>query len=252
MARSERQIDELRERLNGLLAEWGTEVSAVIRALEEQQSLAEAEARNSQTLENQANELTKLRQRIRERDLALDHLTKTSKERDQRFAELEKELKHARGRLEELERQLATLDKPAQPPKSVPQDEVEAMRAELAARKLLVKSLRGDADRCKALEKELAENRDAVATMKVSIARHTRTISELRVGADRWERKYRELAAAAGKQLSRNADGVGRDAIVAPSADEAGDVDGSSTVVIDMTEPLRKANDERRRKNDRR
>lgn len=236
MAKSERQIDELRERLSRLLADWGTEISAVISALENEQSESSARAENAQALENQANELAKLRQRIRERDMALDHLTKTSKERDAKFAELDRELRSARSRVDELERQLATLDRPAQQ-KNVPQDEVEAMRAELAARKLLVKTLRTDAERGKALEKEVAENRDLIAKLKVTIDRHSRTNAELRRGADNWERKYRELSESAGKRLSRESDK---------------EVDGTKTVVIDMTEPLRKAHDERRRKTDRR
>ena len=237
MAKSERQIDELRERLSRLMADWGTEISAVISALESQQSESSAQAENAQALENQANELAKLRQRIRERDMALDHLTKTSKERDAKFAELEKEHKAARSRVDELERQLAVLDKPAQQQKNVPQDEVEAMRAELAARKLLVKTLRTDAERGKALEKEVAESRDLIAKLKVTIDRHSRTNAELRRGADNWERKYREISESAGKRLSRDSDK---------------EVDGTKTVDIDMTESLRKANDERRRKTDRR
>ena len=259
MAKSERQLDELRQRLNGLLAEWGTEISAVMGALEEQESLDATQNEKVLALENQVNELAKLRQRIRERDLALDHLTKTSKEREAKFAELEKEHKTARARIEELEKQLAAQDKPAQQQKSVPQDEVEAMRAELAARKLLVKSMRADAERGKTLEKELSENRDVIAKLKESVARHARTVAELRRGSDGWEQKYRQLAETASKQLSRESDSVPRagdrpvrDKRIEPTMSEPAEVDGSRTVVIDMTEPLRKARDERRRKNDKR
>lgn len=242
MAKSERQIDELRERLNRLLADWGTEISAVLSLLEGQQSQSSAHSENAQALENQSNELTKLRQRVRERDMALDHLTKSSKERDARFAELEKDLKGARTRLEELERQ----------PKAVPQDEVEAMRAELAARKLLVKSMRTDADRAKALEKEHAENRDLIAKLKVTVDRHAKTIAELRRGSEGWERKYRELSEVTTKRLSRESDGVPRPANAGAPAAQPKEFQGTKTVVIDMAEPLRKANDERRRRTDKR
>ena len=252
MAKSERQIEELRERLNGLLADWGTEIAAVIRALEEQKSQAESQAENTQALENQANELAKLRQRIRERDLALDHLTKASKERDARIAELEKELKGSRARVDELERRVAAPDKPAPDSKGSQQAELEAMRAELAARKSMIKSLRGDAERGKTLEKELSSSRESMATMKASIERAARTIADLRRGSDGWEKKYRELAEAGVKRLSRDGDVSPRDAGLAAGVEETREVDGTSTVVIDMTEPLRKARDERRRKNDRR
>lgn len=250
MARPEREIDDLRERLNSLLADWGSEIAKVIHALENQKSLAESEAQNTQALENQVNELAKLRQRIRERDLALDHLTTKSKEKDARIAELEREHKKARARIEELERQLSTPAEPAQQQSAVPQDEVEAMRAELAARKSLVKSLRGDAERGKALEKELAQNREVLATMKASIDRHARTIAELRRSSENWERKYRDLVETAGKSLSRESDRIPRGTRIEPTVDGPAEVDGTRTVVIDMTEPLRAARDERRRKSD--
>ena len=235
MATSERQLDDLRERLSGLLADWETEVSAVMRALENQQSLAATHVEKVQALENQVNELAKLRQRVRERDLALDHLTTKSKEKDARLAELEKEHKNARARVEELERQLSAPDRPAQHQNGVLQDEFEAMRAELAARKSLVRSLRTDAERSKTLEKELAENREVTATMKASIDRQTRTIAELRRSSESWERKYRRLMEAWNEKSSRD-------------SDETMEVDGAHTIVIDMTEPLREARDERLRK----
>jgi chromosome segregation ATPase len=253
MAKSERQLDDLRERLSGLLADWGTEVSAVMHALENQQSLAATHVEKVQALENQVKELAKLRQRVRERDLALDHLTTKSKEKDVRFAELEKEHKNARARVEELERQLGAPDRPAQHRKGVQEDELEAMRAELAARKSLVKSLRTDAERGKTLKKEVAENREVIATMKESIDRHTRTIAELRRSSESSERKYRRLVEAWNEKLSRDSDKFSYSddsthTAVEQILDEPIEVDGAHTIVIDMTEPLRKARDERLRK----
>jgi chromosome segregation ATPase len=214
MAKSEPQLDALRERLSGLLADWETEVSTVIRALEDQQSLAATQVEKVQELENQVNELAKLRQRVRERDLVLDHVTKKSKEKDVRLAQLEKEHKHARARIEELERQVGAPERPALHQKGDQQHELEAMRAELAARKSLVKSLRIDAERGKTLENELAEHREVIATLKETIA-----------------------------ELSRR--------LASRDSEETGEVDGSHTVVIDMTEPLREARDERLRKHKR-
>lgn len=251
MAKSEREIDDLRQRLGALLANWGSEIAAVIQVLERQQSLAASHDDSVQALENQVAELAKLRQRIRERDLALDHLTKKSKEKDSRIAELEALLQKARARIEELERRIADAEKqpPSQP--AVQQEEFEAMRAELAARKSLVKSLRTDAERGKALEKELARTREEMAAMKTSNQRHARTISELRRSSDNWERKYRELSETAGKRLSRETDRAPRGTRIEPTVDAPAEVDGTRTVVIDMTESLRAARDERRRKSDR-
>jgi chromosome segregation ATPase len=250
MAKPERQLDDLRDRLSGLLADWGTEISAVMDALRNQESLAASHAEQAQALESQVAEVAELRRWAREKELALDHLTSKSKEKDARLAELENQNKKARARIEELERQLAALDKPAQQ-KGIQHEEFEAMRAELAARKSLVKILRTDAERGRALEKELAGNRETMARMKESIDRHAGTIAELRRSADSWERKYRQLAEAASKRTSRDSDKVARDSRVAPPVDEHTEVDGSHTVVIDMTEPLREARDQRR-SNDRR
>jgi chromosome segregation ATPase len=221
MASSERPTDDLGVRLRSLLADWGTEISSVV--------------------------------------MALDYLKKISQEKDVRLAELEAELRKARALIQELERQGEARARPAQSQRGVPQEEVEAMRAELAARKVLVKSLRTDADKSKALEKELAENRQLMMTMKALIDRHSKTIAELRRGAESWERKYKRLAEAgtgagtATEKPSRDDEtftdsNILSDTGVEQYVNASMEIDGAHTIVIDMTEPLRKARDERLRK----
>jgi chromosome segregation ATPase len=215
MASSERPTDDLGVRLRSLLADWGTEISSVV--------------------------------------MALDYLKRISPEKDVRLAELEAELNKARALIQELERQGEARTKPAQSQKGVPQEEVEAMRAELAARKVLVKSLRTDADKGKALEKELAENRQLMVTMKTLLDRHSKTISELRRSAETWERKYNRLAEAGTEKPSRNDDTLSDSSILSDTGVEqyvnaSMEIDGAHTIVIDMTEPLRKARDERLKK----
>jgi chromosome segregation ATPase len=247
------QIDDLRERLSGLLADWEAEISAVMRALESHQSSAAAQVEKVQALENQVNELAELRQRALERDLELNRVKKSSKDKDVRFAKLEKEHETVLARVEELERKLGAPDNPVQHQKGGQQAELEALRAELAARKSLIKSLRTDAERGKAFEKELAENREVIATMKESIDRHAKTIAELRRSSDSWERKYRRVVEQGNRKSSRDSDmppdsDILTDTGVEMFIDETMEVDGTHTIVIDMTEPLRKARDERRRK----
>lgn len=238
MAKSESPITDLRNRLRGLLTNWENEISAVMQAVE-----------------NQVNDLTELRQRIRDRDVALDHVKEKSKEKDARIAELAAEQKKSLARVEELEKKLGTLDKPAGGQKDSPHAEVEAMRAELAARKSLVKTLRADAQRGKALEEEVAQNREIIETMKNAIEQHTKTISELRMNSNSWERKYRRLADAGNDESTRDegkftdSDIFLTETAVGMFLDDSVEVDGSNTVVIDMTEPLQEARDERLRKN---
>jgi chromosome segregation ATPase len=252
MAKVEPKIDDLRERLSDLMAAWQTEISAVVGALEKQQASAATHAEQSRAFERQASELTALRERVHERDLALEQLKKASKEKDLRLAALEKERKQAHARMEDLERKLGAQDKTAQYQKGSQQAEFEAMRTELAARKSLVKSLRADAERGKALEKEFAASREAIASMKESLERHTRTIAELRKNSESWERKYRRLAEAGLKEPSRDDSHSESDMFTETVAemflDETMDADGIHTIVIDMTEPLRKARDQLREK----
>jgi chromosome segregation ATPase len=272
MAKSEPQtddleLDDLRERLSGLLSDWGTEISAVLHALENQQSSAATQVEQVEALRSQVTELNELRQRVRDRDLALDYLKKKSNEKDVRFAALEKELETARGRIADLERQNVERDKPSQQLDGDQQAEFEAMRAELAARKSLVKSLRTDAERSKTLEKELQENRDVIARMQETIGNHAKTITELRLSCDSWERKYRRLVEGGSAEeqnvaaLDPGATTIQADndqpscegneftdsdiflteTAVALFLDEAADVEAAHTIVIDMTEPLREA-----------
>lgn len=254
MAKPEPQIDDLRERLSGLLADWETEISAVIRALEGQQVQAATHAAEVKALANQVTEIKKLRQQVRDRDVALDHLKRRSKDRDQRLAELERELQKARALIAELEQKVGAMDKAAPQQKDTPHAEVEAMRAELAARKSLVKTLRSDAERGKALEKEVTQNRQVIATMKESIERDAKTIAELRLSSNSWERKYRKLAEAGHDESARasgtfaDSDIFLTDTAVGMFIDDSKEIDGGHTVVIDMTEPLREARDERSRK----
>lgn len=214
MAKPEPQIEDLKERLRGLLADWGTEIPAVIGAL--------------------------------------DRLNAESKQKDVSFAELETKYKNARARIEELERKLEASDKPAQHHNAGQQAEFEAMRTELAARKSLVKNMRADAERGKALEKELAYSRDVIATMKESIEADAKTIAELKLSANRWERKYRKLAEAGNAAQPQDNEEFSystafSDTGVAMFLAATNEVSGTKTVVIDMTEPLREARDERRR-----
>lgn len=253
MTETDTHIDDLRQRLGGLLADWGTEISAVMRALEDQQSLTATQVERVRALETQVNEVAELRQRIRERDVLLDRLKKTTQEKDARFAELEAKHKEACARVAELQRKIGAPDTATQLPTGGQQAEIDAMRAELAARKSLIRSLRTDAERGKALEKELAENREVIARMKESIDRHARTIAELRRSSDSWERKYRRLVEAgndkpsSGNEMSSDGD-ILTDTAVELFIDETMEVDGAHTVVIDMTEPLREARGELRRK----
>lgn len=215
MATSEPQLDDLSKRLSSLLADWGKEISTVLRALEAQKAQAATEREKAERLTAKVASQQELIATLR-RDLqAADRVKGESQGNDKELAKLRKE--H------------------------------EAMRTELVARKTLVKSLRADAERVKALEKELDENREVIATMKESIERHAKTIAELRRSSDSWERKYQRLADAGATESSVDSN-VFSETAVAEFLDDAMGAEPDHTIVIDMTEPLRAARDERSKK----
>src|SRR5690606_1324927 len=71
--------------------------------------------------------------------------------------------------------------------------EIESLRAELEARKSLIRSLRADAERAQVLESRLEETRHLVQQLEATINRHANTIVELRRASETWKRKYRAL-----------------------------------------------------------
>ena len=242
MAKPEPQIDVFRKRLSGFLADWGTEISAVLRTLENQSALATTYRKKVDALENRVKELLELGQEARDKDLAVQHFKKQLEERDNEVAGLKEEHRRALASVEKLERELGAAKQNAPYNDRGQHAEFEAMRAELAARKTLIRSLRADAERVTALGKELEENRAVIARMKKSIDRHAETIAELRRSAESWERKYRRLADAGARESSPDDDMLS-DSAVAQFLDAAMGTEADHTIAIDMTEPLREARD---------
>jgi hypothetical protein len=68
--------------------------------------------------------------------------------------------------------------------------ELEAVRAELDARKSLIESLRGDAKRAQALEAQLEEKRDVISKLEAYIDRHVNTLADLQESVATWKGKY--------------------------------------------------------------
>jgi chromosome segregation ATPase len=247
MAQSEPPFEDLKERLGALLTDWGTEISAVMRLLEGQNGRTTGYVEKIEALENQIEELAALRKEARDKDLVLGHLKKMSKEKDDKIAELEIEHKKALARVEELVRDAGTSNERTQYQNGGQHGEFEAMRTELAARKTLVKSLRADAEKVKKVEEELEENREVIATLKESLDHHAKKMVELRRSTDSWERKYQRLLDK-GKTESSADGSLFSDTAVGVFLDETMAAEGDHTIVIDMTEPLRVARDERRKK----
>jgi len=286
MTDPETPIGTIRERLSGLLADWGEDFSSLLTELEEKrarlneletdavdntqkfQSLSrQVEAQDTliESLNLEADEATALRQEIHDRDLELEkksaeigskqelisalrqdtegigRLKGDGRVKDQEIARLMIEKEQAEQHAAELTAEfniltastLTGIDTAA---------ELEAVRAELEARKSVIESLRGDAGRAQALEAQLEEKRDVIAKLEVSVDRHAGSIAELQQTIASWRGKYAALKTqvpSTASSTSRVPPGLTGDEL--QSLDCAEDVSGDlidATVSVDMRKSL--------------
>jgi chromosome segregation ATPase len=243
MGERQTSIQAVRERLTGLLADWGAELALVLKELDEKRArLAELESQSGthgaeleglrqriqgqdaliETLKADAEEASKLRKEVRTKDLefervsseldskkelvralrrdaeGVDRLKGDAKAKDREIERLKAELAQASQRAEQASAEIALLRDSAAGRASEDSAELEAVRAELDARKTLIKSLRGDQERVGGLEASLEEKREVIEQLEASINRHANTIAELKRSAETWKRKYQSLKGGAG------------------------------------------------------
>jgi chromosome segregation ATPase len=176
---------------------------------------------------------------------SVDRLKAEAKVRDKEIAELRKEQRHGEKRIGELAAELESLRDTAESAgSSHEKSELEAVRAELDARKTLIKSLRADADRVAALETRLEEKREIVAKLEASINKHVETITELKRSGESWRKKYQELRGHDPGATSMEIPALSQTDVAALQQLERTDVAGSAperTIAIDMRRPLSEA-----------
>jgi DNA repair exonuclease SbcCD ATPase subunit len=228
----------VRDRLTGLLADWGAEMSSVLKELDEKRArLVEFESGAAgrqdelQTLQKRldgqqnlidalrgdAEEVSKIRSELRSKDLdferinseldskkeliralrrdaeGMDRLKADAKVKDRDIEELRAQLKRVEAKAEQSGQELVALREAAAGRASEEQSELETLRAELEARKTLVKSLRADQERVTTLQASLEEKRETIEQLEASMNRHSNTVAELRRSAEHWKRKYHSL-----------------------------------------------------------
>jgi predicted RNase H-like nuclease (RuvC/YqgF family) len=289
MARPDTTTDALRERLTVLLADWGAEMSMLLRELDEARKqaadqdsktanhgreLKTLEDRNRgqaeliETLKNEASSAAELRSEVRAKDLEIerlaseieskqelvralrrdaestDRLKAESKLKDKEIAGLYKDQRQAEKRIGEISTELESLRESAEHAGSHEKTELEAVRAELEARKTLIKSLRADADRVAALETRLEEKRDIVTKLEASINKHVETIAELKRSGEIWRKKYHDLRSRDPAATSMEIPALSQTDVAALQQLEQTDVAGAApehTIAIDMRRPLSEA-----------
>jgi hypothetical protein len=65
--------------------------------------------------------------------------------------------------------------------------EIVALKAELDARKSMIRSLRADVERAEGLAAQVEEKRETIAVLETSIDQHVKTIAELRRSVEAWK-----------------------------------------------------------------
>jgi len=117
------------------------------------------------------------------------------------------------------------------------------VRAELEARKVMIKSLRADQDRGAALEASLEEKREIIRQLEASLNRHSNTIIELKRSAEAWKRKYQSLKG--GSSTAESTVSVPTlsesDLRAIEALEKDGETTGESTIAIDMRRSLLEA-----------
>jgi chromosome segregation ATPase len=238
MAEASTSTQAVRDRLTALLADWGTELSAILNELEQQRSLvAQLESRGTgheeevralrqrvdgqealiDTLKGEAEEASRLRADVRSRDLDLERVTSEldskkeliralrrdadstdrlkadAKLKDREIEELRAQLQRAEAKISDLNKDLVVWRDAAAGKAGEAADELETLKAELEARKTLIKSLRADQDRIGALEKALDEKRDVIEHLEGTINRQSTSITELKRSTEIWKHKYQTV-----------------------------------------------------------
>jgi chromosome segregation ATPase len=132
---------------------------------------------------------------------------------------------------------------------SVDEAELAALKAELDARKTLIKSLRADAERVAALETQLEGKREAVASLETSINQHVETIAELKRGLAAWKKKYQ---AAKGELFDTAAVSTHSPTFTDTELEALKELERTNappdhTVAIDMRDALKEARRKRQR-----
>lgn len=278
----ETPIGTIRERLSGLLADWGEDFSSLLTELEDKRARldeletdatdktqkvealskqVEAQDTLIESLNLEADEATVLRKELQSRDLELEkksaeigskqelisalrqdtegigRLKGDGRVKDQEIARLMIEKEQAEQHAEELTASTLTgIDTAA---------ELEVVRAELEARKSVIESLRGDAERAQALEAQLEEKRDVIAQLEISVDRHVGSIAELQQTIASWRAKFAELKSREPSEGSATSPALpeltgGELQSLESAEDVSGDLT-DATVSVDMRESLLKA-----------
>ncbi len=269
------EVAQLRERLAGQLADWGAEFSAVLNALQGAQrelherddhiaelsarlDTAEQQAQNNSEIERLTAELATQEAELGDRDEQLRLLREQNSQlheqldsvaqaqaelqhRDAEITRIRRQKKQADDHVAELLEELRSLRESTHEDASNEAAEIAALRAELDARKTLVKSLRADAERVAALDTLLEEKNRVVQTLEDSLNRQSETMAELKRNAEFWKNKYRGSQGDHGSTTTITSRRPDTEQVSRMLEAAGGEDVGDRTIAIDMRQALLEA-----------
>lgn len=284
MAAKETNTESLRERLTGLLADWGAEMSMLLKQLDDAESeagklraeagghedklkhleeRAKGQADLIETLKGEAAESSDLRKEVREKDLEIerlqseieskqelvralrrdaektDQLKSDASKKDRTIESQAQSLKEAEEKIAKLKAEIENLAESSKSDAAEEHAEIAALKAELEARKSLIKGLRSDSGRVAALEEQLESKREIVGTLEESINQYVQTIAELKKSSEHWKAKYQALRNSDADASSASLPAFSETDVAAMQQLENQPPD--RTVAIDMRRPLSEA-----------
>jgi chromosome segregation ATPase len=225
---SDSTIPALRDRLTGLLADWGAEFSVVLKELEEKRArVAELESTVSgrreelqalqqrvdgqntliDALRGDAEEASKLRGEVRDRDLELERVTSELESKKELVRALrrdadgnerlkadarqkDREIEELRTKLQRAERQAAEAAEQVAGLREAAAGKASEEESELLA-------LRSELEARKTLIKSLRSDQDRVATLQASLEEKREIIEQLEASINRHSNTIAELRRSA-------------------------------------------------------
>ena len=259
-----KDLEEKRARLKDLEASaagQSTEVEALNKRIEAQDALikslnseADATARLKAQIHSKDLELEKKTSEINSKHQLIDALRQDvegagrlkgdGEAKDQAISQLKREKQEAQHHAAKLTEEFKILTASTLTGVDAVA-ELDAIRSELDARKSLIESLRGDAERSEALDTQLEEKRHVISTLETSIDRHVSTIAELKQSVNAWKSQYVAL-----KSLNPSEETISDPAVSEPMekeqqapgrAEDVGEDQTDATTPHDMRDVLSEA-----------
>jgi chromosome segregation ATPase len=119
--------------------------------------------------------------------------------------------------------------------------ELEAVRAELDARKCLIDSLRSDAARAKDLEAQLEQKRNVISQLEASIDQHVSSIAELQEAVSEWKTRFAEVKSGTTEGDSATIPSLGElsdEDLQALGLGDTGEKPLDATISVDMRDTI--------------